>query len=132
MTENELRRRFPNASPDFIRDNADDHYVRLSALNAKPDERLPLDDPAEREEAGWHDAAGRFEITFTVYSVYPCDWDGYDVKALQDFLVTAGILPDDGWRTLSGRVVSRKAATKDEEKTVVEIRAYPELTKETT
>jgi Holliday junction resolvase RusA-like endonuclease len=80
-----------------------------------------LDSPPPREETRWHDAACRFEVVFTVFSVRPCDWDGYDIKALQDFLITAGIIPDDGWKTLSGRVVSRKAATKDEERTEIEI-----------
>lgn len=93
----------------------------LRAVQSKPDERVPLDNADAGKEASWHDVAQRFEIVFTVYSQRPCDWDGYDIKALQDFLCSAGIIPNDKWSTLSGRVLSRKAATKDEEKTVIEI-----------
>jgi hypothetical protein len=98
---------------------------RLRSFNPKPDERMPLDDATTREETRWYDASKKFEIVFTVYALRPCDWDGYDVKALQDFCVAAGIISDDGWKTLSGRVVSRKAATKNEEKTVIEITTEP-------
>lgn len=102
---------------------ARNHDKGLRAMQPKPDERLPLDTPVPREEACWHDASERFEIVFTVYSRRPCDWDGYDIKALQDFCVKAGIITGDGWKTLSGRVVSRKASTEGEEKTVIEITA---------
>ena len=123
MTRDEILKRFPNASASCIAVNLDCNPAGIRARQPKPDERLSLDIAPEREEASWHDAAGRFEIVFTVYSRRPCDWDGYDIKALQDFLVTAGILPNDGWRTLSGRVHSRKVATEAEEKTVIEITA---------
>ncbi len=125
MTPNEIRRRFPNATESFIQRNASNahHDSGLRPVQPKPDERLPLADPAQGKEESWHDAACRFEIVFTIYSVHPCDWDGYDIKALQDFLIKIGIVPDDGWKTLSGRVVSRKAATKAEEKTVISIMA---------
>ncbi len=96
----------------------------LRPLPAKPNQRLPLDDGGGTEEADWHNAAERFEITFTVYSMRPADYDGYDIKALQDFLVKAGVITDDRWNILAGRVVSRKAATKEEEKTVINIIAY--------
>jgi len=92
-------------------------------MHPQPDERVPLDNTFEGKEACWYEAARRFEVVFTVYSRRPCDWDGYDIKALQDFLVTAGIIPDDGWRTLSGRVVSKKVSTEGEEKTTIEIMA---------
>lgn len=121
MTENELKRRFPNASPSFIKANLGDRGERVCAIKPKPDERLSLDGSGEREEACWHDASECFEIVFTVFARKPCDWDGYDIKALQDFCIKAGIIPDDGWKTLSGRVYSRKVATEAEEKTIIEI-----------
>lgn len=130
MTEPELKARFPHASPAFIRrvltgserPNLDYYDPGVRPVQPQPAQRVPLDAGPQGEEASWHDAARRFEIVFYVYSRRPCDWDGYDIKALQDFLITAGILPDDGWETLSGRVVSRKASTQAEEKTVIEIR----------
>jgi hypothetical protein len=122
MTRNELIKRFPHATESFLQANADDPGLR--AVQPQPVERLPLDPHPSGEETRWYDAARRFEIVLTVHSIRPCDWDGYDIKALQDFLIRAGILPDDGWKTLSGRVVSCKAATKDEEKTTIEITAF--------
>ena len=119
---NELKRRFPFASPAFLKANIDADSGRVCAVQSKSVERLPLEPDSQGEETCWYGAAERFEIVFTVYAVRPCDWDGYDIKSLQDFLVTAGMLPGDGWKTLSGRVITCKAATKAEEKTVIEIR----------
>jgi hypothetical protein len=128
MTAKELRERFPNVSDDVFRltiqskhENPDDHRPGIRPLQPQSDERVSLDAAAQGEEARWYASARRFEIVFTVYSRRPCDWDGYDIKALQDFLIKAGVIPDDGWATLSGRVVSCKAATEAEEKTVIEI-----------
>lgn len=123
MTREQLIAKFPHASAAFIAANADDCSQRIRSEQPQPDERVSLVNSAEGEEACWHDAAESFEVRFIVYSQRPCDWDGYDIKALQDFLVTAGIIPGDGWKTLSGRVLSRQAATKEEERTVIEIYA---------
>jgi len=127
MTLNELKRRFPNASAAFIQENLDSDDGGVCSKHSKRIERMPLDLNPEREEACWHDADASFEITFTVYSVRPCDYDGYDIKYLQDWLVSAGIISGDDWKTITGRVCSRKAKSKEEEKTVIEIR---EVTKE--
>jgi hypothetical protein len=121
MTRAEINQRFPKASESFIKANIDPDDSRLCPAAAKSVERLPLDGVGRSEETNWHHAAKRFEITFIVYSVRPADYDGYDIKALQDFLVKAGIIKDDRWDILAGRVVSRKAATQGEEKTEVVI-----------
>lgn len=118
----ELKARFPHATESFLRHNADDHPERVSAADAKPHEGNALEQPASGEEARWHGTANRFEITYTIYSVRPADFDNYSCKYVQDFLVKAGILPNDGWRCLSGRVISRKAKTQAEERTEIEIR----------
>lgn len=123
MNLNELKRRYPRASESFIRANLDADDTRLCPAAAKPVRRMPLDNEGESKEADWYFPAKRFEITFTVYSVRPADYDGLDIKFLQDFCVKAGIIPNDKWSVLSGRVVSRKAATEGEEKTIVEITA---------
>lgn len=62
----------------------------------------------------------RYNITFTVYAVRPADYDGLDIKWLQDRIVDAGWLPNDDWQTLEGTVRSRKCKT-GEERTEVEI-----------
>jgi hypothetical protein len=104
-----------------IRDQLENNSNRVRAVQSKPDERLPLDLVVKGEEACWYVSPCSFEIVFTVYSRRPCDWDGYDIKALQDFLVKSGVLPGDGWKTLIGRVCSCKAATQAEERTEIEI-----------
>jgi hypothetical protein len=53
----------------------------------------------------------------------PADWDGCDIKPLQDFLHKIGIIPDDGWKTLFGGVRPEKVSTEGEERT--EIFIYP-------
>jgi hypothetical protein len=110
-----VRKRNPHLYPN--------HNQGIRTANTQPGPRLPLELSETAEEAHWPYAHGRFEITFTVYSLRPADYDGYYIKHLQDFLVSAGIIPGDGWDTLSGRVVSRKAATKGEERTEILIHA---------
>lgn len=124
MNENEIRRRFPNASAAFIRGNTDDHAGRVSARPVpQPAQGLPLVEVFQREAAGEGRAAPCYHITFTVYSTRPRDWDNLaaSCKQLQDAIVETGYLPDDNWRVLSGSVESRKARTKLAERTVVRI-----------
>ena len=122
MHEKKIRELFPRASEAFIKANLDPDDTGLRPAAPQPVERLPLDDTCRAEETDWHHGSKRFEITFTVYSFRPADYDGYDIKALQDFLVKAGIIKDDRWDILAGRIVSRKAATQAEEKTEIVIR----------
>jgi Holliday junction resolvase RusA-like endonuclease len=63
----------------------------------------------------------RCKIQFTIYAVRPCDWDGWSVKEIQDCCVHAGLLDDDKWDLLYGTVISAKAHTKEEERTIIEI-----------
>jgi hypothetical protein len=123
MTREELQRLYPNASEAFIRRNADPEtgVAALRPTDAQPDEGKPLVRRRPRKETSGESTAGRLRIRFTVYAVRPADWDGYDIKHLQDMLVRAEMLPDDNWRILSGEVRSEKVHSKEEEKTVVEI-----------
>jgi len=83
----------------------------------EPVKRRALVSRVPREEK----SGPRFEVCFTVFSVRPCDWDGYHIKPLLDMVVHAGILPGDAWHQLDGRVRSRKVSTAEEEKTLIEI-----------
>lgn len=65
----------------------------------------------------------RARITFTVYARRPLDWDNYRLKDLQDCLIEAGFLHSDAWQYLEGSVVSKKAHSKKEEATIIEIEA---------
>lgn len=96
---------------------------RLPAQHQKQVERVPLVSPDTREEARWYGTAIRLEITFTMFACKPCDWDGWDIKRLQDWIAEAGLIPHDGWKALSGRVVSCKVHTSKEERTEIELKA---------
>lgn len=87
----------------------------------EPVKRNTLVRPLPRKDKGRISTLGRARIRFTIYSVRPADWDGYDVKALQDMLVRTTLLFADDWCFLQGEVVSEKAYSKAEEKTVIEI-----------
>ena len=104
-------------------EHTENNHSWLCSSLAKPVGRLPLDNEGEAKEAHWYFPAKRFEVTYTIYSIRPADFDGIDIKFLQDFCVKAGIIPDDKWSVLSGRVCSKKAATEAEEKTEIEILA---------
>lgn len=117
MNEHELLRRFPNASKSMLARNRQVDSTPLRATNPQPAKRRSLVNRVSGKEAG----GPRFEIVFTVYATRPADWDGYSIKALQDMLVRSGILPDDSWETLQGRVISAKAESPEEERTEITI-----------
>lgn len=104
----QLLQRHPKLAPDF---------AALPATVTERPKRRTLETALQREAP----SGERFEIVFTIHAFQPCDWDNYHVKELQDMAVIAGILPSDSWDTLSGRVVCKKAASKEKEKTVIEI-----------
>ncbi len=126
MTREEILRRFPNAVESFIKRNLDtaDPSGRVHSEHPKPVARSPLVDHGEGTEAHWYRSGKRFEIQFHVYSVRPIDYDGYDIKPLQDLLVRASIIPDDKWNVLLGRTIPHKVQTAEEEKTEIVIEAY--------
>lgn len=98
----------------------------VCAAVEKPVKGKPLERIAPRKSKSGDSSVGRFAICFIVYAVRPCDYDGYHIKELQDLLVHAGILPDDNWRVLEGKVISQKAHSPEEERTEVFIeRAAP-------
>lgn len=121
MTRAEILARYPNASAAFIARNADDTPAEIPAHHPQPDQRRALEHSEPGKEARWYGSAKRFEIRFTVFACRPCDYDGWDLKVLQDCLVRAQIIPDDKWNVLAGRVESRKVHTEAEERTEVEI-----------
>ncbi len=126
MSRDEILKRYPNASESFIQANLDTQakVARLYPDDPKPVEGDALVSSVEGKETRWYGPASRFEITFHIYSVRPPDWDGADIKFLQDFLVHASVIPGDGWRVLSGRVISHKVPKGEEEKTEIVIEAY--------
>ncbi len=114
MNPNQLKRLFPNASQSTINKNRDQG---VCPPEQKPPQGKPLVRAPQREDSG----GPFFEIRFTIYSVRPNDWDNPWTKTLQDCLVRAGILHDDKWDVLQGKVISQKAYSKEEERTVIEL-----------
>lgn len=123
MNADELRKRFPWASECFIKANA--YSGGICSEEHEPIARMPLVSAASGKEASGDGTTTRYRITFTVFSTKPCDYDNLRTKELQDLLVTAGCLPADNWRVLEGCVLSRKAKSKSEERTIVEIEPLP-------
>ena len=101
------------------------HDSRLRATEPERSKRRPLVNPLPGEAKSGNGAqqcpSGRFRVTFRVYAVRPLDWDNYRLKDLQDCLVRIKFLPSDDYQTLEGQVISCKAHSKAEEKTIVTI-----------
>lgn len=87
--------------------------------------RKTLDQKARTEAggAGGSEPGAHYRIEYTIYAVQPCDWDNIaaGTKWLSDGIVSAGWLPDDGWRSLEGGVRAVKASSVALERTVAEI-----------
>lgn len=113
MTRDELIKKFPRASEAFIQANLE----RLRAAEPELPARVPLECPAPRKAK----SGPRLEIRFDIYSRRPLDWDNAFTKQIQDLLIVSGIIPDDSYDILQGRVVSHKAHNAEEERTEIEI-----------
>lgn len=127
MKSDELKKRYPNASISFIRRNSDDHNASLPTEAGSKRRNETLDEGPQRKRASAKGvkSGARYHIRFTVYSIYPRDWDNLaaSVKQLQDAVVEAGWLPDDNWKVLTGEAIPAKAKTRAEQRTVIEIRS---------
>ena len=68
-------------------------------------------------------ARGLWRVVVTCYACNPQDCDnlGGSYKELVDAMKDAGWFPDDDWRTLECEFRTRKAATRREQRTVVEL-----------
>ena len=121
MTPDELKRKFPNASAAFILRNSKDSSARLPASDTQPAQGVTLVRSRKRKAQGIRSTEGRATIRFTVYSMRPADWDGWDIKAVQDLLIRSRIIRGDDWHLLKGEVLSEKVCTKEEERTEIEI-----------
>lgn len=116
--------------PRWSKEDYESYKSRRSGIRAsdqKPVEGVPLVSPVPRKTKGGNSPpistkpTIRKRIKFTVYSIRPCDWDGFHVKELQDLLVHAGIMDSDDWSSLQGEVISEKVHSKEEERTLIEI-----------
>lgn len=114
MDEKQFKDMLNNGSKAF-RDKNSSEASRLCSTLKECDTRKALVIPSQ----GKGKSEDRFEIVFEIYSARPCDWDNYSTKELQDCIVEEGILPDDNWKILQGKVITKKALTKKDEQTIV-------------
>lgn len=96
--------------------------ARIHTVDAQRSERNSLERPVPREDT----CSTRLTVRFTIYSQHPGDWDGYDIKWIQDMLVAAGIISSDDWASLEGSVRSEKVHSKDKERTEILIESFHE------
>lgn len=114
--------RWTQADLDAYEARRKNRAAGLHPDNQKSTQGNALECIVSGEDKGWTRTSKRFAISFRVFSVRPPDWDGVDLKAIQDMVCKAGILPDDNWRILiKGEVQSCKAHSKAEERTEIEI-----------
>ena len=99
---------------------ADAGVPRLPPADPKPRQGTALVTLRKRKAASDKVDGKLYSIILTIYAVRPADYDGWDIKWLQDRIVEDGWLPDDNWRCLEGTVRSRKC-TRAEERTECEI-----------
>ena len=121
LTADELRKLFPHASASTLAANAQDRPAGLRPVEPKQTQQPTLDENRRGKRASAKSPHSRYFVTFTIYATHPMDWDNPNVKHLQDQLVRGGLIPSDDWHTLEGCVKSRKANTKAEERTEIEI-----------
>lgn len=114
--------------PTWTQKQLDDYNAKnkrdiawLRPAVSEPIERPALVIPPERKKTRQQSAESRYRITYAVYAVRPMDFDNISIKKIQDELVQQGLLPDDNWKVLEGCVISRKAKSKDEQRTEIEI-----------
>lgn len=97
--------------------------LRLRPAKPERTEGMSLEHSEKGKSQSGVGIAGRTRIIFRVFSQRPLDWDNYRLKDLQDCLRHAGLLDGDDWNQLQGAVISEKAHSKAEERTVIEIEA---------
>ncbi len=118
MTENELKRRFPNATQAFIRANLP---LEAGSPSKGIEPKLnrgskPMD--SCKEEKG---CPGFYFIVVTCYQAILYDFDNVYIKPWVDALRYEGVILNDNAAICDGWVRRVKVATRAEQKTVIEI-----------
>lgn len=123
VTRNELTRRFPHASPSFIKANLDtDDSGPCSVVESNPGPE-PLE-TNQAEEA----AASRIHIRFVSVRKRLCDPDNLSAKWLLDCLRYCGAIRDDKPENITFEIGQRKCAKGEAEHTTIELTCSPSPT----
>lgn len=119
ISADELKRLFPGATKSILKANTG--AQGLPASQPQQPEGKTLVNRTPRETKGGNSLTCRYRIIFTFYACRPLDWDNCNVKQLQDIMVQVGLLPSDDWKVLEGHIISKKAHTREEERTEIVI-----------
>jgi hypothetical protein len=119
VTRDELLKRFPNASPAFLRNNASDcPVVRQSP--APVVERDLWNGPLAAGKAQGNDS-GKFLVRVTSFRRRLLDEDNLCEKYVVDCCRYAGLIPGDAPGTTKIETSQQKVSSKEEERTEVTI-----------
>ncbi len=110
MTIHELRSKFPNASPSFVKANCD-HDSRKIALMESGAGHEPLGTPSPQEEN-----PARFRVIITSIRKRLLDEDNLAEKFHVDCLRRYGFIPNDDPATTRIEVTQRKCARGEPER----------------
>lgn len=116
MTENEIKRRFPNASQAFIKANIDSYGIStspFSELCARQTLHATGKDKTRSSE--------RCLVSFTCYRTRKQDPDNAVVKWFVDALRRAKLIYDDTEEAIEIKIKQVKCKTRKEERTEIEI-----------
>lgn len=116
MTRQEILRRYPNASPSFIRQNLGSEDSRKVAIVERGHETAP-DAPSPIGKA----STERFEIRYTSVRKRLLDDDNACSKFITDALRYEKVIPDDRPGICSILTTQRKCANGEAEHTVIEV-----------
>lgn len=116
MTENELRRRYPNASKAFIKANSEIDSVSPGSIS-EHDIRKALHDVGKNEAR----SSERCLLSFTCYRTKRQDPDNAVVKWFVDALRRARLIQDDTEDDIEIKIKQVKCKTRKEERTEIEL-----------
>jgi len=116
VNEQEIRRRFPRASADFIAANVD---AGLQSAQPKPLPADALDQPTK----GGHQGSGRVVVRITLCRVRVTDLDNAygGLKPLVDALVLCELIDDDDPSAIRLEVRQQKVGRLADQKTKIEL-----------
>lgn len=120
-SENELRKRFPNASAAFIKLNAQTAGVRdrLQDPQQKPHPGQRGQGTHPRKDQG--PPSRRILVRITSLRTRLLDEDNLYVNSVVNALRHEGIIPDDDPRTVKIQVRQAQVLARDEERTIIEV-----------
>ena len=123
MTLNEIKRRFPNASPAFIRANLDPDAAVSHAESCERPQALASGDEGEAPRPGLRHCC----FTLRRKKLLDVDAKYASVKDLLDCLTIAGIIRGDKEGEITLEVNQQKVGKGECEQTIIEVTNPPKI-----